>query len=125
MPYKLMGVDLETDTYTFKPKKEGFPVLKASASSLPTVYPNGVRAHAEVFKVIVESVKKGKKGGYVQEELPMTVIRKEKFTLDVGHTHVVECIGKVRTCGRINETNCDRFLGFLQYIYFQNSASWI
>ena len=35
----------------------------------------------------------GRTGGYIREELPMAAISKQKFTMDVGHTHVVEAIG--------------------------------
>jgi len=41
----------------------------------------------------LECVKKGPKGGCVRDTLPMELIAKEKFTLDIGHTHVVEAIG--------------------------------
>jgi hypothetical protein len=35
------------------------------------------------------------RGGFAREALLMKAIKKEKFTLDVGHTHVVEAIGCV------------------------------
>jgi hypothetical protein len=92
-PFKLTGVDLESRTYTFKALKAGVEDLKATAHNLPSVYPKGTTRHADVSKVVVECVQKGSSGGYVRDELPMKVIRKEKFTLDIGHTHVVECIG--------------------------------
>jgi hypothetical protein len=67
--------------------------LKVKAAALPSVYPKGTMRHAEVSQLIVESVKKASKGGYVRESLPMKAIKNMKFTMDVGHTHVVEAIG--------------------------------
>lgn len=100
LPYQLMGVDLQTNTYTFVSTKEGNEDIKATITNLPTIYPKGTKRHAEVQTVIVESVAKqsvpqfGKELGYVRDELPMEMIRKQKFVLDIGHTHVVEAIGK-------------------------------
>jgi hypothetical protein len=96
LPFKLTGVDLESRTYTFKSLKEGIEDLKATAHSLPSVYPKGTTRHAEVSKVIVECVRKGSSGGYVRDELPMVVIREKKFSVDIGNTHVIECIGYER-----------------------------
>jgi hypothetical protein len=94
LPFKLTGVDLESKTYTFKALEAGKEDLKAIAASLPSVYPKGVTRHAAVEKVVVESVVKGRNGGYAREELLMKVIKSEKFTMDVGHTHVVQATGK-------------------------------
>jgi len=92
--YKLVGMNIDTETYTFKPTEEGQEDLKAIGANLPSIYPKGTRKHAEVGKIVVESVRKGSKDGYVRDEFPYKVIEKETFTLDVGHTHVIECIGK-------------------------------
>ena len=93
LPFKLTGVDLQTRTYSFKALKKGVDDLKATAHNLPSIYPKGTTRHADVNKIVIESVQKGSSGGNVREELPMSRVRKEKFTLDIGHTHVVECIG--------------------------------
>jgi hypothetical protein len=93
-PYRLTGVDLDSMIYTFKALEEGKEDLKANSSNLPSVYPKGVTRHAEASKIVIESVVKGRDGGYVRDELLMKVIKKEKFTIDVGHTHVIECTGK-------------------------------
>lgn len=94
LPFKLVTVDLRTSTYNFSALMKGKSDLTASAQTLPSIYPKGTRKHAEITKVIVESVQKGKRGGYEREELPMPVIRNQNFSMDIGHTHVVECIGK-------------------------------
>lgn len=94
LPFMLTGVDLDSKLYTFKALEEGRENLKATAANLPSVYPKGVTRHAGVTKVIVESVVKGRDGGYVRDELLMNVIKSERFTIDVGHTHVVQATGK-------------------------------
>lgn len=93
LPYKLMAIDLTTETYTFMSLLSDKPDVKVTAATLPYVYPKGTLKHSEAKTLIVESVKKGSGGGYVRESLPMNAIKTEKFTLDVGHTHVVEAIG--------------------------------
>jgi len=94
LPFKLTGVDLISRTYSFKALRKGVADLKATAHNLPSVYPRGTARHADVSTVILECVQKGPSGGYARDELPMKSIRKEKFSLDIGHTHVIECIGK-------------------------------
>jgi hypothetical protein len=91
-------------TYTFRSLSEGIDNLKVNAQSLPSVYPSGTssNAHADVHKVVLESVMESTRGGVVREVLLMTAIKKEKFTLDVGHTHVVEAIGCVHLCSVAN-----------------------
>jgi hypothetical protein len=93
LPYKLTAIDLTTQTYMFMPTKSDRSALNVNAGALPSVYPKGIVKHDEVSKLVVESVKKGPRGGYVREELPMKAIKNEKFTMDVGHTHVVEATG--------------------------------
>ena len=92
-PFKLTGVDLESRTYSFKSLMNGIEDLKATAHNLPSVYVKGTTRHADVSTVVIECVQKGASGGYARDDLPMKVIKKEKFTLDIGHTHIVECIG--------------------------------
>jgi hypothetical protein len=92
-PFKLTGVDLQTRTYSFKSLKKNIEDLKATAQNLPSVYRKGTTRHAEVDKIVVECVQKGSSAGSVREELPMKRVKKEKFTLDIGHTHIVESIG--------------------------------
>ena len=93
--YTLMSVDLATESYTFMSEREDREPIQATAANIPTVYPKGTPAHGQVRKVTVECTKKNSaRTGYAREELDMKVIKKEKFTLDIGHTHVIEAIGK-------------------------------
>jgi hypothetical protein len=92
MPHMLTGIDLQTQTYTFVSLQEGRPDIKANASSMPYVYPKGTSKHAEVHRLVVESIKKGE-SGYAREIMFMKDIKNMSFTLDVGHTHVVEAVG--------------------------------
>jgi len=109
--HKLVSIDLTTNDYTFAPKAnssrkelrissldlnkgvEG-ESLKASGSSLPTVYPKGTTKHGDVNKVTLECVERNSDGSYTRDDIPFGKIKKTKFTIDVGHTHVFEAIGK-------------------------------
>ncbi len=93
LPFKLTAIDLQSQTYTFTALKNGVDDVRGTMHTLPSVYPKGTRKHANVTKVVVECVQKGSTGGYTREELPMSGIETQKFTMDIGHTHVVECIG--------------------------------
>jgi hypothetical protein len=93
LPFKLAEVDLNTRTYHFKATKKKVADLQAAAHNLPSVYPIGTSRHADVSTVIFECATKNEKGLFHQEKLQMNYIREEMFTLDIGHTHVVECIG--------------------------------
>lgn len=92
MLHRLVGIDLKTNTYTFCPLSSG-PDIKASSDSLPYIYSKETAKHAEITRLTVESVKKGSRGGYSREIMFMKDIAKKSFTMDVGHTHVVEAIG--------------------------------
>jgi len=96
LPFKLKSVDLQTRTYKFKSLRKKMADLEAAAHNLPSVYPKGTKRHADVDRVIFESVTKGDSGRNYREQFSMGEIRDSKFTLDIGHTHVVECIGKPR-----------------------------
>jgi hypothetical protein len=93
IPFKLMGVDVQSREYSFKAMEKGGNDLKATAHNLPSIYRKGTRRHAKVSKIVVESVQKGSKEGFSREELLMSEIENEMFTMGIGHTHVVECIG--------------------------------
>lgn len=93
LPFTLASVDLQTRTYNFKALKKKVEDLKATAHNLPSVYPKGTERHADVKTVVVESLTKSDAGGFRCEQFSMDSVREEKFTLDIGHTHVVECIG--------------------------------
>jgi hypothetical protein len=48
----------------------------------------------EVEKVVLECIKMGSKQIRARTILPMRIIREQKFTINTGHSHVVEAIGK-------------------------------
>jgi hypothetical protein len=93
LPFKLEEVDLQTRTYKFKSLKKKVADLEAAAHNLPSVYPKGTKRHADVDTIVFESVAKGDTNRNHREQFPMNDIREERFTLDIGHTHVVECTG--------------------------------
>lgn len=94
-PFKLVEVDLDSKTYHFQSPLAGVEDLLVSVHDLPSVYPagTGMKAHADVYKVLVENLELNRKGSYSRAELLMDGIKKQKFTLDVGNTHVIEAIG--------------------------------
>jgi hypothetical protein len=96
-PFKLVEVDLDTKKYHFQSPFAGVEDLRVSVHDLPSVYPagTGMKAHADVHKVVVESLEQNSRNGCSRVELLMDGIKKQKFTLDVGNTHVVEAIGSV------------------------------
>lgn len=93
LPFRLTEVDEETQSYTFKSRDTSKPDLVANIADLPSVYPKGTMKHAEVIEVVLQCKKKGRSGGYLRETFLMEEIRKIRFTMDIGQTHVVEAIG--------------------------------
>jgi hypothetical protein len=79
--------------YIFKALKKKVADLQSPAHNLPSVYPKGTRRHADVSSIIFECTATNKDGKNHLDLFHMNDIREERFTLDVGHTHVVECIG--------------------------------
>lgn len=84
LPHVFTGVDLQTETYTFAPLTEGHPNIKATSNSLPHVYPKGMKKHAAVRKIILESVRKNSRGGYAQEIMFMKDIQDKKVCLGLN-----------------------------------------
>jgi hypothetical protein len=93
LPFKLEEVNLNTRMYIFKALKKKVADLQSPAHNLPSVYPKGTRRHADVSSIIFECTATNKDGKNHLDLFHMNDIREERFTLDVGHTHVVECIG--------------------------------
>lgn len=54
-----------------------------------------MKSHSDVKQVVMECIEKGAAGGFIQDKVEMSTITKEKFTIDIGHTHLVEAIGYV------------------------------
>jgi hypothetical protein len=100
LPFKLSAVDLRTKLYQFQSMHAGVEDLSFSVHDLPSIYPagTGLKAHADVHKVVLESVDANPRGEHHRIELPMSCIKEEKFTLDVGNSHVIEAIGYVCYC---------------------------
>jgi hypothetical protein len=94
LPYKLSKVDLETRTYHFEALQKDDEDLEAPAHNLPSIYPKGTLRHADISSVVLQCTVKNESGEFIRERLKMDGIRHEKFTLDIGHAHVVECTGK-------------------------------
>lgn len=93
LPFKLEQVDLSSRSYFFKALKKKVADLRADAHNLPSIYPKGTKRHADVSTVVFECAAKGESGLNHCDKFLMNDIREERFTLDIGHTHVVECIG--------------------------------
>ena len=96
LPFKLSKVDLETRTYHFKALDSSAEDLEAPAHNLPSIYPKGTLRHADVSTVVLQCAVKNENDEFLRERLSMDDIRDEKFTMDIGHTHIVECIGKAQ-----------------------------
>ena len=96
LPFRLAAVDLRTKLYHFESLHAGVMDLSFSVHDLPSIYPAGtsMNAHADVHKVVLESVVANSRGENHRIELHMSCIKREKFTLDVGNSHVIEAIGK-------------------------------
>jgi len=95
LPFKLIQVDLDQKIYHFEPQVVGIADLRVGVQDLPSVYPAGTQmsAHADVHQVVVESLEKNREGECKRESMLMDTIKKQKFTLNVGKTHVIEAIG--------------------------------
>jgi hypothetical protein len=94
VPFKLTSIDLESNTHSFMALEEGHEDFKVTEGRLPSMYHKGTSGHVEVEKVVVECMKIGSKQNRARAVLPMQIIREQKFTIDTGHSHVVEAIGK-------------------------------
>lgn len=95
LPFKLKNVNLDTKMYHFTSTISGVDDIFANINDLPSIYPAGssMNAHADVNKVILECLKPNHTRHFKRIELHMSCIKGEKFTLDVGNTHVIEAIG--------------------------------
>lgn len=93
LPFKLDKVDLSTRMYLFKSLRKKTADLQADALNLPSIYPKGTKRHADISTVVFECTAKGESDINHRDQFHMNDIREERFTLDIGYTHVVECIG--------------------------------
>jgi len=94
LPFKLTEVDLQTRIYNFKSQKKKIEDVAATAHNLPSVYRKGNNYHADTDMVVITCVAKGDTGNFHCVRYPVDELRGQNFVIDIGHTHVVECIGK-------------------------------
>lgn len=91
----LVGVHLTKNQYVFQALDDTHEDFICSANALPVIYKQGTKVHGECEAVVVKSVLRDvDDGSYAYETLPFSKIEKTQFTLDVGHCHVAEAIGK-------------------------------
>ena len=93
VPYTLVGIDLRTDTFVFALSIDPTKELPVHVDSWPTVYSASVDTHGESLAVVVECKIRSRSGHYIRQSLPIDQIGKQKFTMDVGQSHVIEAIG--------------------------------
>ncbi len=89
-PFKLSEVDLYTRTYKFKSVRKKTKDIVATPHDLPAVYPKGSkRLHKTV---LIKCETKGGSGDFHTESMSEALAGK-RFMIDIGHKHVVQCIG--------------------------------
>ena len=95
-PFKLVGINIATQTYTFLPSRSGTDLkeISAKAADLPYVYPKGIKVHGECESLVFESVIRQGKGKHCRQTIGFDELEKQGFQLDTGHCHVAEAIGK-------------------------------
>ena len=96
-PFKLVGINIATQTYTFLPTKGDSNLVEISATveHLPYVYPKGIKVHGECESLVFESVIRKGRAEHCRQTVSFAELEmKEKYQLDTGHCHVAEAIGK-------------------------------
>jgi hypothetical protein len=95
LPFTLKGVNLETKMYHFVSAQADMDDIRVSVNDLPSIYAGGtgMKAHADIHKVVLECLRPNRNGKHHRMELHMSCVKREKFTLDVGNAHVIEAIG--------------------------------
>lgn len=95
-PFRLTRIDLEGEM-KFKSLEEGIEDIISERDSPPSCYPKGTpsSAHGTVTHIKMQCTKVGEDGTVPEvETVDIESIKKKKFALDVGYTHVFEAIGK-------------------------------
>jgi hypothetical protein len=97
LPFIFKSVDLTTKMYRFVSKHDGVADIYVHVNDLPSIYPagTGMYAHADVHRVVLECTKPNHDNKRHRIDLHMSCIKRDKFTVDVGNTHVIEAIGYV------------------------------
>jgi hypothetical protein len=90
LPFKLIDVDFFTRTYKFESLKKKTKNIEATPYDLPPVYPKGSKRHHKT--VLMKCEIKGESESSYSDRLSQT-LEGTKFMIDIGHNHVVQCIG--------------------------------
>lgn len=88
--FKLIDVDFFTRTYKFESLKKKTKNIEATPYDLPSVYPKGSKRHYKTLSMKCEI--KGESESSYYDCLSQT-LEGTKFMIDIGHNHVVQCIG--------------------------------
>ena len=97
-PYRLMSVDLVTETYGFiaiDPEKHKTVDLVIKKVALPYIYMPAVKRAFDWTSIVLQCELPGDDGQFVTREIPVEEAKSMTFRLDIGHSHVCEAIGKV------------------------------
>jgi len=91
LTYTLSSIDLQNRTYVFESAKKNVKNIEAATHDLPSVYPKGTKRQAET--VFIKCETKGNSNKFHRDRLSEN-LEGQKFVVDVGHSHVIDCIGK-------------------------------
>ena len=90
-PFKLIKVDLYTRTCKFESLKKNIDDIAASPNDLPPIYPKGSKRLYKTVTIKCET--KGESGDFHCDSLSET-LEGQRFMIDIGHNHVVDCTRK-------------------------------
>ena len=90
LPFKLVDVDHYTRTYKFESLNSKFNDIDATPYDLPPVYPKGSKRQFK--KVSIKCETKQDSGSFHYDHISQS-LEGQKFVVDIGHNHVVECVG--------------------------------
>ncbi|CAM9869363.1 unnamed protein product, partial [Ectocarpus fasciculatus] len=92
----LVGVHITKGEYVFQSLDESHDDVIHTVRTLPSIYKKGTKVHGECEAIVIKSILRDEDGSFAYETLPFSKIGKMHYTLDVGHCHVAEAIGKPR-----------------------------
>ena len=94
-PYRLVGKNILTEEFVFQSLDSKVDNITCTNHTLPSVYQQGTAVHGGVESVILESIIRNEEDhSYAKETLDFATMSNGEFTIDVGHSHVCEAIGK-------------------------------
>ena len=95
--FQLVSIDIGDGTYTFQNKEKGI-TNEASVSSFPSVYQydshTSAHTHNTFKSIVFQCIEKGKRGGFVREEIDFDVAKNVAHIMDVGQTNIAFGTGK-------------------------------